>query len=248
MAKCLNQRSDHFRCGYREPFGSPVAIPSPAPKLQIVNFLMKSLKSSSKLIQRNVGIGWNLINTSSRGCWRRWSTFHLDIRLPTDESEKQMFYQINESIWTLCLIRPTGGSQVAPFSQFPFNRIDTSYVEPFPIKKSSIFRRWLSEKLLKRLNMQMTALECYRGGQRSRHEISAAASFFQKKFFQSHRWRVIFIILSVQLCAEQQNCSSCNWKNEQTNEVFSWKASSLGSASSISRKSVWDDSLLILRK
>ena len=118
----------------------------------------------------------------------------------------------------------------------------------FPIKKSSTVRRWLSEQLLKRFNMQMTALECYRGGQRSRHEISAAASFFQKKFFQSHRWRVIFIILSVQLCAEQQNCSSCNWKNEQTNKVFSWKASSLGSASSISRKSVWDDSLLILRK
>ena len=38
MAKCLNQRGDHLRCGYREPSGSPAAIPSPAPKLQIVNF------------------------------------------------------------------------------------------------------------------------------------------------------------------------------------------------------------------
>ena len=180
MAKCLNQRGDHLRCGYREPFGSPAAIPSRAPKLQMVHFSLKSLKSNSKLIQRNVKIGWNLFKTSSRGGWRRWSTFHLEFQWSTDESEKQIFYQIDESIWTWCQIWPTGGSWVAPFSQFPFNRIDTSDVEPFPIKKSSTVRRWLSEQLLKRFNMQITALECYRGGQRSGDQISAA-SFFSKE-------------------------------------------------------------------
>ena len=111
--------------------------------------------------------------------------------------------------------------------------------------------------VLKPFNMQMTLLECYGGGlEVTWWNIRRCFIFFFFFFSQKEILRATdgvsgLIILSVDLCAVEPNCLSCNARNEQTNGVLSWKASPLGSASSITRsdrKSVWDDSLVVVRK
>jgi hypothetical protein len=140
---------------------------------------------------------------------------------------------------------------VAPFAQFPFNLIDTSDVEPFPIKIRELFNEFKE----KSFSMQMTVLECLMVStvRVTGHVMKylPLLHFFSKEILRATDGVSGLIILSVDLCAVEQNCLSCNARNEQTNGVLSWKASSLGSASSITRsdrKSVWDDSRLVLCK